>query len=164
MKRIFVVYGHVDSGKTHTMWMVLNYLLEAGAKITEFHTMSGCQYTHADVMNHPEPIHDFYALLVIYGKKIAIWSEGDKLVYFEDKMTWATTQNADYVVCCARGRNRKGSVYRKLHETYMAVCSPDKDWFGITKDSNESYWLQERDKTAQVVAKKILEEIEDVKE
>lgn len=63
---MFVIYGQMNSGKTHTMWLVVNYLLEAGTYTLCTSTSdltAGAHYMTANVtvtINFAEQASDTY--------------------------------------------------------------------------------------------------------
>ena len=70
MKRMFVVYGEKDSGKSHTMWLLLSHLLQKGAKIIDpmYHVANPFAYEH--IMESKNPLPDFRAVVDWKGKKV----------------------------------------------------------------------------------------------
>lgn len=153
MKRMFVIYGQMNSGKTHTMWLVLNHLLEAGAEIVSKKELQ--HYSHDEVITHPDALPDFRRMLTINDRKIAIWSAGDFLSSFREDVQWAQDHHADYIICTARGRDVAGSVYRELMDNYRDDVLDDADWCWIEKTTDET-WLSKRDVTAKAFAQKII--------
>lgn len=158
MKRMFVVYGKKDSGKSHTMWLLLSHLLKEGAKIIApmYHVANPFAYEH--IMESKNPLPDFRAVVDWKGKKIMLLSAGDYLVHhywgFRMHMKWAIEQEIDYVVCCSRSQNRKGSIYKELMDVYRGQVLVDDDWFWVEKMDRDADWLQARDKTAnEIIAK-----------
>lgn len=159
MKQIFVIYGERDSGKSHTMWLLLCKLLKHGAKIIGpmYHVIK--PYTYEEVMAERSQLPDFRAVVEWNGKRIMLLSAGDYLIDcywgFRMHMEWANEQGVDYVVCCSRSRNRKGSIYRELMDVYRGNLLADEDWFWVEKVDKDSDWLLERDKTANKILAKL---------
>ena len=137
---MFVIKGVKNSGKTHTAWLVYNLLKEAGTIVySEFHRDQK-EMCYADVIqdivnsfanSNLAEAHDFRAIMEYMGKKVAIISAGDyvkdetwEVTSFIDSLKWANRYQADYIVCCCRSINRKGSVCRYIMENYkQAVCN-----------------------------------------
>ncbi len=159
MKRMFVVYGKKDSGKSHTMWLLLSHLLKEGAKIIApmYHVANPFTYEH--IIESKNPLPDFRAVVDWKGKKVMLLSAGDYLVHhywgFRMHMKWAIEQDVDYVVCCSRSQNRKGSIYKELMDVYRGDILADEDCFWLEKVDKESDWLLERDKIANEILAKL---------
>ena len=159
MKRMFVVYGKKDSGKSHTMWLLLSHLLKEGAKIIApmYHVAN--PFTYEQIIESKNPLPDFRAVVDWKGKKVMLLSAGDYLVHhywgFRMHMKWAIEQDVDYVVCCSRSQNRKGSIYKELMDVYRGDILADEDCFWLEKVDKESDWLLERDKIANEILAKL---------
>ena len=155
MKRMFVIYGEQNSGKTHTMWLLLCHLIEQGAKVElpMFHVNQ--PYSYDEVMATKEQLPDFRAVVEWYGKKVMLLSAGDYLEHyywgFRQHMQWASEKQIDYIICCARSRNIEGSVYRELMEVYRNQTLTDEDWFLTERMNNNEDWLQDRDQLAKKI-------------
>lgn len=132
----------MNSGKTHTAWLVLIKLLASNeitdVKIDPIMEIVSEQEVIDDIIRSngapkKAELHDFRALLTYPDKKVAIISAGDHLkdgnwevTSFIDSLEWAKKENVDNVVCCCRSINRNGSVCRYIMENYkQAVC----DWY-----------------------------------
>ena len=163
MKKMYVVYGEIDSGKTHTMWLVLSYLLKKGATLLEMYHVDA-PLSYEKIMNTKTRLPDFRAVMEWYGKKIMLLSAGDFLKHyywgFRVHIEWAIKYKIDYVICCARSRNRKGSVLRELLEVYRGTVLSDEDWFFVEQRKAGADWLLERDKIAIVIVSKLLSDID----
>ena len=132
---LFVIYGNMNSGKTHTCWLI-HALLKNGGKRLYYETHPAQpDWKFSEVIQHIRDSYvspattpqasDFRALFEYNGKKVAIFSAGDYLhddnwevTSFDDNMSWAEKNNADHVICCARSLNRKGSVQRYILDNY----------------------------------------------
>ena len=132
---LFVIYGNMNSGKTHTCWLIHALLKNAGKRLAfEKHPIQP-DWTFSEVLQHindcfvapatTPQASDFRALFEYNGKKIAIFSAGDYLhdanwsvTSFDDNMNWAHQNNADHVICCSRSLNRTGSVQRYILDNY----------------------------------------------
>ncbi len=158
--KLLVVYGKIDSGKTHTMWLILSRLLNVGARLIEPMYNVSAPLSYAEIMSKKTSLPDFRALVEIHGKTIMLLSAGDYLNHpiwgFKEHMQWAKEHNVDYVICASRSRNIKGSVYRELRDNYAGSMLNDEDWFYVEKRDNASNWLCERDTTAKDVVKHIM--------
>lgn len=158
--KLLVVYGKIDSGKTHTMWLILSRLLNVGARLIEPMYNVSEPLSYAEIMSKKTSLPDFRALVEIHGKIIMLLSAGDYLNHpiwgFKEHMQWAKEHNVDYVICASRSRNIKGSVYRELRDNYAGSMLNDEDWFYVEKRDNASNWLCERDTTAKDVVKHIM--------
>ena len=160
MKKMYVIYGERDSGKTHTMWLVLAHILGRGAKLVlpMFHAEK--PLTYDEIMARKEQLSDFRAVVEWYDKKIMLFSAGDELDEwkywgFRRHINWASQNDIDYVICCARSRNIEGSVYRELKDVYRNQILDDEDWFFVEKADNKTDWLQDRDKVAQKIIRSL---------
>lgn len=160
MKRMFVIYGEQNSGKTHTMWLLFSYLLQRKAvQIELFHVEAPLSYR--EIMSSKEQLPDFRVLLEWYGKKIMLLSagdylDGDKDWSFRKHMEYAESKNVDYVVCCAREEGTP--IYQELKDNYEGRTLETQDWFLTEKMNDDEDWLQQRDH----LAVEILSSIEDV--
>ena len=139
---LFVIYGNMNSGKTHTCWLIYNLLkAEATREISFTPQTLPSKPTYSEVLQHiedsfcgkPVPaLSDFRALFEYKDRKIAIFSAGDKLgedidknsynesdiISFKNNMHWAEQNDVDHVICCSRSLNRTGSVQRYIMEHY----------------------------------------------
>ena len=132
---LFVIYGNMNSGKTHTCWLIHALLKNAGNRLTLDTTKTQPDW------------------------KIAIFSAGDflhdpnwEVTSFDDNMAWAKKNNADHVICCARSLNRKGSVQRYILDNHkMSIYR----WYW----KDQSNILQDQIADAQKVAIEIFTDI-----
>ena len=164
MKKMYVICGEIDSGKTHTMWLVLCHLLEKGAKLLEMYPAKS-PLEYEKIMSTKAQIPDFRALVEWHGKKIMLLSAGDYLWEwrywgFRIHIKWAIRYEIDYVVCCARSRNKKGSVHKELMDVYRGNVLDDEDWFWVEKVDQKVDWLKARDITARQIADRLLKNID----
>ena len=166
---LFVIYGNMNSGKTHTCWLIHALLKNAGKRLVFETTKTQPDWTFSEVLQHihdqfvspttTPPASDFRALFEYKGKKIAIFSAGDYLhdpnwevTSFDDNIDWAQKKNADHVICCSRSLNRTGSVQRFILDNYrMSIYR----WYW----KNQSSILQDQIADAQKVAIEILTDI-----
>ena len=155
----FVIYGKMDSGKSHTMWLLLCHLLEHGAKIIEPMYHVTVPFKYEKIMTTKDHLPDFRAVVEWQGKKIMLLSAGDYLIHcywgFKLHINWAMEQEIDYVICCSRSQNREGSIYRELMEEYQGSVLLNEDWFWVEKRDKDADWLHERDKTANEILVKL---------
>lgn len=151
MRAIFVISGFQNAGKTHTAWLVYNLLKDIGYE-KDFHCGNKHRWTFDEVIEKiNEFLPDFKAVLEVKGRKIAVLSQADKLFVFKKEIQWAINEaKVDYVVCCARKRNRKNSVKWELRTKYgLYICN----WI-------EKTYYQPLDKSKRINdAKKISEEV-----
>lgn len=166
---LFVIYGNMNSGKTHTCWLI-HALLKNGGKRLYYETHpTQPDWTFSEVLQHIRDqfvsptttpnASDFRALFEFKGKKIAIFSAGDflhddnwEVTSFDDNMKWAQVNNVDHVICCSRSLNRTGSVQRYILDNYkMSIYR----WYW----KNQSSVLQDQIADAQKVAIEILTDI-----
>lgn len=135
IKKVFVIFGNRDSGKTHTAWLVYNLLKSMSNCDGLFETHEEQKVlTYEEVLHHiietfnnpsTPAISDFRAIIEINKERVAIFSAGD---YVEDpnwdvtsflkNMKWAEDKGAKYVVCTARHYNKTRSVHKYLKEHY----------------------------------------------
>ena len=132
---LFVIYGNMNSGKTHTCWLIHALLKNAGKRLAFETGPTQPDWTFSEVIQHLTDqfvaptttpyATDFRALFRYNGKKIAIFSAGDflhdnnwEVTSFDDNMKWAQDNNADHVICCTRSLNRTGSVQRYILDHY----------------------------------------------
>ena len=166
---LFVIYGNMNSGKTHTCWLI-HALLKNGGNRVEFDTHNAQpDWTYSEVMQHIEDTFnhvpgtpsasDFRALFEYNGKKIAIFSAGDfvhddnwEVTSFDDNMQWAKDHEVDHVICCTRSLNRQGSVQRYIMDNYrMSIYR----WYS----KQHTYVLKEQIADAQKIAIEIFTDI-----
>lgn len=165
---LFVIYGNMNSGKTHTCWLIRALMKNAGKEL-RFEPQGLPDWTFSDVIQHindsfvvPQTTpsaSDFRSLFEYKGKKIAIFSAGDYLhndnweyTSFDDNIKWAQNNNVDHVICCARSMNRKGSVQRYILDKFrMSIYR----WYW----KNQLYVLQDQIADAQKVAIEIFTDI-----
>ena len=166
---LFVIYGNMNSGKTHTCWLIHALLKNAGNRLDYKTHPAQPDWTFSEVLQH---IHDqfvapaktpqasdFRALFEYMGKKIAIFSAGDYLhdpnwdvTSFDDNMKWAQNNNVDHVICCTRSLNRQGSVQRYILDNFkMSIYR----WYW----KKQSNILQDQIADAQKVAIEIFSDI-----
>lgn len=124
MRAIFVISGFQNAGKTHTAWLVYNLLKDIGEE-KEFHCGNEHRWTYDEILDKiNEFLPDFRAVIEVEGRKIAVLSQADKLFVFKKEIQWAINEaKVDYVVCCARKRNRKNSVKWELRTKYGLYIS-----------------------------------------
>ena len=132
---LFVIYGNMNSGKTHTCWLIYALLKNAGKRLAYDTVPQQPDWTFSEVLQHitnmsvapaTTPLaSDFRALFAYKGKKIAIFSAGDflhdpnwEVTSFDDNMAWALQNNVDHVICCSRSLNRTGSVQRYILDNF----------------------------------------------
>lgn len=156
---MFVIYGQMNSGKTHTMWLVLNYLLEAGLEL-EVERHHGKFLNIDDVVNQPGLIPDYHVITrTKSGKRIAIWSAGDSLNHpsygFNFYMQWAEENDIDFIVCTSRSQDRGGSIFHELRTIYRN----DINWWERVERKQTVNWLAECDAQARHIAQRLLETI-----
>ena len=132
---LFVIYGNMNSGKTHTCWLI-HALLKNGGKRLYYETHPAQpDWKFSEVIQHIRDSYvspattpaasDFRALFEYNGKKVAIFSAGDYLhddnwevTSFDDNMKWAQNNKVDHIICCSRSLNRKGSVQKYILNNY----------------------------------------------
>lgn len=151
MRTIFVISGFQNAGKTHTAWLVYNLLKGIGEE-KEFHCGNKQRWTYDEVIDKiNEFLPDFRAVIEVEGRKIAVLSQADKLFVFKKEIQWAINEaKVDYVICCARKRNRKNSVKWELRTKYGLYIS---NW-------KEKTYYQPSNKDKRINdAKKISEEV-----
>ena len=118
MKKIFVIYGTQNAGKTHTSWLVYNLLKTIGTKVF-YKTGAPTEWTYIEVLTKIDDfLSDFRAIVEVNGYRVGVISAGDKLKDFRIAMQWANNENVEFLICCARRYNRKQSVYRELKTVY----------------------------------------------
>lgn len=124
MRTIFAISGFQNAGKTHTAWLVYNLLKGIGEE-KGFHCGNNRRWTYDEVLTKiNEFLPDFRAVIEVEGRKIAVLSQADKLFVFKKEIQWAINEaKVDYVVCCARKRNRKNSVKWELRTKYGLYIS-----------------------------------------
>lgn len=160
---MFVIYGQVNSGKTHTMWLVLNHLIENEDIELEDRNMHmhGSFLNIDNVLNSPGEIPDFHAIVRNRqnGRRIAIWSAGDSLNHpsygFRRYMRWAEENGVDFIVCTSRSQDREGSIFHELR----TVFRNDINWWERVDRKQSANWLTECDEHARRIAEKLLEVI-----
>ena len=142
----------MNSGKTHTCWLIYNLLKTAGTEIDFDPKSLTAKPTYSKVLEQIETssttstqmlYSDFRALFEYKGKKIAIFSAGDflshrtwKVCSFKDNILWAERNKADYVICCARSYNKKGSVHKYILTHYRMHIYRwyEKKWSNMLKE------------------------------
>lgn len=166
--KLFVIQGEMNSGKTHAAWLVLIKLLASNeitdVKIDPIMEIVSEQEVIDDIIRSngapkKAELHDFRALLTYPDKKVAIISAGDHLkeengsvTSFIDSLEWANRYQADYIVCCSRSRNRKGSVCQYIMGNYkQAVC----EWYYKDKTNK----LEDQVNDAKKVAGEVFRDI-----
>ena len=165
---LFVIYGNMNSGKTHTCWLIYALLKNVGRRLVYDTHPAQPDWTFSEVMKHIEDTFnhtttfqasDFRAIFEYNGKKIAIFSAGDSVhngnwdvISFDDNMAWAKNNEVDHVICCARSLNRKGSVQKYILDNYrMSIYR----WYY----KNQTYLLRDQIADAQRVALEIMADI-----
>ena len=166
---LFVIYGNMNSGKTHTCWLIHALLKNAGKRLAYETHSAQPDWTFSEVLQHINDrfvapattpnASDFRALFEYRGKKIAIFSAGDflhddnwEVTSFDDNMKWAQVNNVDHVICCARSLNRTGSVQRYILDNYRLAIYR---WYW----KDQSNILQDQIADAQKVAIDIFADI-----
>ena len=166
---LFVIYGNINSGKTHTCWLIHALLKNAGNRLAFNTHPAQPDWTFSEVIQHMDDTFnhvpgtpqasDFRALFEYNGKKIAIFSAGDyvhddnwEVTSFDDNMKWAETNKVDHVICCSRSLNRTGSVQKYILDNYrMSIYR----WYY----KNQVYVLKDQIADAQRVALEIIANI-----
>lgn len=132
---LFVIYGNMNSGKTHTCWLIHALLKNAGNRLAYETHKAQPDWAFSEVLQHirdrfaapatTPQASDFRAIFEYNGKKIAIFSAGDYLhdedwevTSFDDNMKWAQSNKVDHVICCSRSLNRTGSVQKYILDNY----------------------------------------------
>lgn len=161
MKRMFVIYGQVNSGKTHTMWLVLNHLLENDNIDLEIHIHHEPLLNINSVLSRPGEIPDFHAIVrnKQNGRRMAIWSAGDSLNHpsygFNFYMRWAEENDVDFIVCTSRSQDRAGSIFHELR----TVFRNDINWWERVERKQTANWLVACDEQARAIAQRLWEAI-----
>lgn len=166
---LFVIYGNMNSGKTHTCWLIHALLKNVGHRVDYKTHDAQPDWTFDEVIQHIEDTFnhvpgtpqasDFRALFEYNGKKIAIFSAGDfvhdgnwVVTSFDDNMKWAESEKADHVICCTRSQNKTGSVQRYILDNYrMSIYR----WYY----KNQTYVLKDQIADAQRVAIELFTDI-----
>lgn len=121
MKKIFVIYGIQNAGKTHTSWLVYNLLKTIGTKVV-CKTGAPTEWTYNDVLAKINDfLSDFRAIVDVNGHRVGVISCGDYVGDFRDLMAWAITEKVEYLVCCARKNNCTNSVHQELLFKYSSI-------------------------------------------
>ena len=132
---LFVIYGNMNSGKTHTCWLIHDLLRNEGTRLNFGTHSAQPDWTYSEVLQHIEDrfnnpsttpnASDFWALFEYKGKRIAIFSAGDyvhddnwDITSFDDNLKWAEQNNVDHVICCSRSLNRTNSVQNYILSHY----------------------------------------------
>lgn len=167
--KLFVIQGEMNSGKTHTAWLVLIKLLAswkgANVEITPKREIVSEQDVIDDIIQSKgDPkkakLHDFRAFLTYADRKVAIVSAGDslknkwKFISFLANMEWAEEKEVDELVCSCRLRNRKGSVCWYIRENYKASVYK---WYKKLKCKKD---IEKQIQDAQKVSDEIVRDIE----
>lgn len=135
IKKVFVIFGNQDSGKTHTAWLVYNLLKSRSNCDGLFETHEEQKVlTYEEVLHHiietfnnpsTPAISDFRAIIEINKERVAIFSAGDyvedpnwDVTSFVKNIEWAEGNGVKYVVCTARHYNKTNSVHKYLKEHY----------------------------------------------
>ncbi len=173
---MFIIYGEENSGKTHTAWLVLIKLLASNGItdvkmdptmeiVSEQDVKNDIRQSNGD--HKKAKLRDFRVLLTYIDKKVAIISAGDHLkeengsvTSFIDSLEWANRYQADYIVCCSRSRNRKGSVCQYIMGNYkQAVC----EWYYKDKTNKLEDQVNDAKKVAGEVFRDINNLTQDIK-
>ena len=166
---LFVIYGNMNCGKTHTCWLIHALLKNEGKKLYYETHPAQPDWEFSEVLQHIRDSYvspsitpaasDFRALFEYNGKRIAIFSAGDyvhdpnwAVTSFDDNMFWAIQNNVDHVICCSRSSNRTGSVQRHILDNYRISIYR---WYWKT----QSNVLQEQIADAQKMAIEIFTDI-----
>lgn len=121
MKKIFVIYGTQNAGKTHTSWLVYNLLKTIGTKVV-CKTGAPTEWTYNDVLAKINDfLSDFHAIVEINGHHVGVISCGDYVEDFQDLMAWAIAEKVEFLVCCARKNNCVNSVHQELILKYSSI-------------------------------------------
>lgn len=121
MKKIFVIYGTQNAGKTHTSWLVYNLLKTIGTKVV-CKTSAPTEWTYNDVLAKIDNfLSDFRAIVEINGHRVGVISSGDVVGDFRVLMGWAVSEKVEFLVCCARKNNRTNSVHQELSLKYSSI-------------------------------------------
>ena len=121
MKKIFVIYGTQNAGKTHTSWLVYNLLKTIGTKVF-YKTGAPTEWTYNEVLTKIDDfLSDFRAILEINGHRVGVISSGDIVGDFRDLMAWAMTEKVEFLICCARKNNCVNSVHQELLLKYSST-------------------------------------------
>ena len=150
---LFVIYGNMNSGKTHTCWLIHDLLRNEGTRLNFGTHSAQPDWTYSEVLQHIEDrfnapqttghISDFKALFEYNGKKVALFSAGDYVhdpnwvvTSFDDNMKWAEQNNVDHVICCSRSLNRTGSVQNYILNNYRMHIYRwyEKKWSNVLKE------------------------------
>lgn len=118
MKKIFVIYGTQNAGKTHTSWLVYYLLKTIGTKVA-YESGAPSEWTYNDVLAKIDDfLSDFRAIVEINGHRVGVISAGDTLKGFSKSMQWAIYENVELLVCSSRKNKCVNSVRLELLVKY----------------------------------------------
>lgn len=150
MTKFLIVTGPEHSGKTTTMGMIYKKLL-----------LSAKDPYLADVNENRIPVNDslmdngipkdFIAHLNIKGKKVAMISAGDIAQYVKEYVEDYLDKQFDYIICCIRTVNRKGSARRVLYSDFASY--PKEEFWTVYSDDKEQMFNVKKNIVNQIVSK-----------
>lgn len=155
MKKIFVIYGTQNAGKTHTSWLVYNLLKTIGTKVA-YETGAPTEWTYNDVLvKIDDCLSDFRAIVEINGHRVGVISAGDTLKGFTKSIQWATNENVELLVCCSRKNKCGNSVRLELLLKYSLLIHK---WYFKTNYTNST--KSNRILDAETVARTVFKDVQ----
>lgn len=94
---------------------------------------------------------DFIAHLNIKGKKVAMISAGDIAQYVKEYVEDYLDKQFDYIICCIRTVNRKGSARRVLYSDFASY--PKEEFWTVYSDDKEQMFNVKKNIVNQIVSK-----------
>lgn len=151
MTKFLIVTGTENSGKTTTMGMVYKKLLPLATEAYLADASDVEISTDDTLMRYGNPI-DFISYLKINNKTtIAMISAGDVAADVKDYAEAYLKNNVDYIICCARTQNRKGSARRVLYDDFKEY--PKEEFWPVYSDDKSQMFSVKEDVVEQIISK-----------
>lgn len=100
--RIISLWGKADIGKTTTLTLLYNTLLQ--------------DTTFLNIIKTPEGICDFYAIFIYKGKKLGLTTYGDNKKCLKNSFDAFIENKCDIVICASRRRRTKAGSVKFIEE------------------------------------------------
>lgn len=119
-----------NRGKTTTIWLLLKELTNRKANVRYIFNINENKEIELPGEMPPQGfLYDVYVILEWNGKVIVIISRGDFQRYIAKDVSWALTQEPDYIICSVQynandDKNKIWKIFDKafLNTQYERVC------------------------------------------
>ena len=158
-KRMLVIYGYQNAGKSTTVKILYKKLL--GIASSELNKRNNKIVQDVDKNNCLINNHgDVFSILDVNDIKVALIGHGDYVSVLEEKLNDEDVKASDYVVCCCRYKYNKNSTNKLLQDKYKDQII---DWYYLERADSVEGKKENETKVAEDIYNKLLELVKNKK-